>query len=96
MKLFFSIYLLFFVLNYNSSYADTQKTKDFLIDRTKATTLLLTPPNIVKKKIKSYFFLLKYLITFDNKIRFENPTISICPILNKKYLKNGRKYREFK
>jgi len=45
---FISLFLIIFSTNL---YANTDKTKEFISDRTKATKLLLTPPNIVKKKI---------------------------------------------
>ena len=56
MKNIFLYFLGFFLIIFNTSlYANTDKTKEFILDRTKATKLLLTPPNIVKKKISDAF-----------------------------------------
>tara|TARA_Y100000591_G_C21565764_1_gene560885 strand:- start:58 stop:684 length:627 start_codon:yes stop_codon:yes gene_type:complete len=56
MKNYFIIFLLILGLNFSTNaYSETTKTKDILIDKAKETKLLLTPPNIVKKKISIAF-----------------------------------------
>ena len=56
MKNYFVIFLLVFGLNLSTNaYSETTKAKDILIDKAKETKLLLTPPNIVKKKISTAF-----------------------------------------
>ena len=56
MKIFLLYFSSFFLIIFNTnSYGNTDKTKEFILDRTKATKLLLTPPNIVKKKISDAF-----------------------------------------
>ena len=56
MKNYFVIFLLVFGLNLSTNaYSETTKAKDILIDKAKETKLLLTPPNIVKKRISIAF-----------------------------------------
>ena len=56
MKNYFILFLLILGLYFNTNaYSETTKTKDILIDKAKETKLLLTPPNIVKKKISIAF-----------------------------------------
>ena len=60
-------FLGFFLIIFNTNlYANTDKTKEFFLDRTKATKLLLTPPNIVKKKISDAFLKIENECCEDN------------------------------
>ena len=53
-------FLILFALNSNT-YANTEKTKEFVTEKTKSTRQILTLPNVAKKKISEALKVAKLL-----------------------------------